>query len=70
MMSVPFRIGGFGPREAVAAVAFAAVGLSAEAGVATSTAYGVLAAISAVPGVVVMLFTARVLPELPHGQFG
>ncbi len=54
-MSVPFGIGGFGPREAVAALAFTAAGLSADAGVATSAGYGVLAAVSALPGVLVML---------------
>jgi glycosyltransferase 2 family protein len=55
-MSVPFGIGGFGPRETVAALAFAALGLSADAGVTTAAGYGVLAAISATPGVAVMLF--------------
>jgi len=58
-MSVPVGIGGFGPREAVAAVAFAAIGRSADAGVATSAGYGVLAAVSALPGVVVMLLDLR-----------
>jgi hypothetical protein len=55
-MSIPIGVGGFGPREAVAAIAFAAVGLSADAGVATAAAYGMLAAVSALPGVGVMLF--------------
>src|SRR5207344_2954407 len=64
-MSLPFGIGGFGPREAVAAVAFAALGLSADAGVATSAAYGVLAAVSTVPGVLVMLLDSR---RAPHGR--
>jgi uncharacterized membrane protein YbhN (UPF0104 family) len=54
-MSVPLGIGGFGPREAVAAVVFAAVGLSADSGVATAAGYGVLAAVSALPGVLVMV---------------
>jgi uncharacterized membrane protein YbhN (UPF0104 family) len=58
-MSLPFGIGGFGPREAVAAVAFTALGLGADAGVATSAAYGVLAAVSTVPGVLVMLLDSR-----------
>jgi uncharacterized membrane protein YbhN (UPF0104 family) len=58
-MSIPIGIGGFGPREAVAAVAFAAVGLSADAGVATAAAYGMLAAVSALPGVLVMLLDLR-----------
>lgn len=58
-MSIPIGVGGFGPREAVAAIAFAAVGLSADAGVATAAAYGMLAAVSALPGVAVMLFDLR-----------
>jgi uncharacterized membrane protein YbhN (UPF0104 family) len=58
-MSVPLGVGGFGPREAVAAVAFSAVGLSADAGVTTAAAYGVLAAVSATPGALVMLLDLR-----------
>jgi uncharacterized membrane protein YbhN (UPF0104 family) len=58
-MSVPIGIGGFGPREATAAIAFAAIGLNADSGVATSAAYGVLAAVSALPGVLVMLWDLR-----------
>jgi glycosyltransferase 2 family protein len=64
-MSLPFGVGGFGPREAVAAVAFTALGLSADAGVATSAAYGVLAAVSTAPGVLVMLLDSR--RDDPHG---
>jgi glycosyltransferase 2 family protein len=58
-MSIPLGVGGFGPREATAAIAFTAVGLSADAGVATAAAYGMLAAVSALPGVFVMLFDLR-----------
>jgi uncharacterized membrane protein YbhN (UPF0104 family) len=58
-MSIPIGVGGFGPREATAAIAFAAVGLSADAGVATAAAYGMLAAVSALPGVAVMLLDLR-----------
>jgi len=58
-MAIPVGIGGFGPREAVTAVAFGALGLSAEAGVATAAAYGVLAAVSALPGVIVMVLDSR-----------
>jgi hypothetical protein len=59
-MAIPIGVGGFGPREAVAALAFGHVGLDAQAGVATAAAYGVLAAVSALPGVLVMLLDARV----------
>jgi len=58
-MAIPVGIGGFGPREAVSAVAFGLIGLSSESGVATAAAYGVLAAVSALPGVVVMILDAR-----------
>ena len=42
-MAVPLNIGGWGPREGVAAWAFGAAGLGAAQGVATAVAYGVLA---------------------------
>jgi uncharacterized membrane protein YbhN (UPF0104 family) len=58
-MAIPVGVAGFGPREAVAAIAFGAFGLSADAGVATSAAYGVLAALSALPGAAVMLLDLR-----------
>ncbi|MEO5921568.1 MAG: lysylphosphatidylglycerol synthase domain-containing protein [Pseudolysinimonas sp.] len=53
--SLPLNIGGWGPREATAASAFALVGLGAEAGVAASTAFGVLSLIAVAPGAVVLL---------------
>ena len=58
-MAIPVGVGGFGPREAVAALAFGSVGLSGHAGVTTAAAYGVLAAVSALPGVFVMLVDLR-----------
>ncbi|WP_208114383.1 lysylphosphatidylglycerol synthase transmembrane domain-containing protein [Actinomycetospora succinea] len=57
-MSVPLTVGGWGPREAAAAVAFAAVGLDPGQGLATSVVYGVLALISCLPGAVVLLADA------------
>jgi hypothetical protein len=53
--SLPFNVGGWGPREAAAASVFAVVGLGAEAGVAVSTAFGVLTLIAVIPGLVVLL---------------
>ncbi len=41
------NVGGWGPREGVAAWAFAAAGLGASAGVATSVAYGVMVLVAA-----------------------
>jgi hypothetical protein len=57
--SIPLGFAGFGPREAVAAVAFAASGLPAAAGVATSAAFGLLAIVSVVPGAAVLLLRSR-----------
>ena len=53
--AIPVNVGGWGPREAVAGAAFALVGLGASAGVAASTAFGVLALIGVMPGAVVLL---------------
>ncbi|GAA4772747.1 lysylphosphatidylglycerol synthase transmembrane domain-containing protein [Actinomycetospora chlora] len=70
-MSIPLTVGGWGPREAAAAVAFAAVGLDPGQGLATSVVYGVLALISCLPGAVVLLVdalgrpNARRMPGLP-----
>ncbi|MFC5141932.1 lysylphosphatidylglycerol synthase transmembrane domain-containing protein [Actinomycetospora rhizophila] len=62
-MSVPLTVGGWGPREAAAAVAFAAVGLDPGQGLATSVVYGVLALISCLPGAVVLLADALGRPN-------
>lgn len=48
--SIPLSIGGWGPREGVAAWAFALAGLGATTGIAVSTAFGVLAMIAVTPG--------------------
>src|SRR6266540_2555429 len=49
-MLVPANIGGFGPREGVAAWAFGAAGLTAAQGVATAMVYGVLVLVASLPG--------------------
>ncbi len=54
-MSVPANIGGWGPREGVAAWAFAAAGLTADQGVATAVVYGVMVIVASLPGAIVML---------------
>jgi uncharacterized membrane protein YbhN (UPF0104 family) len=54
-MSVPTNIGGWGPREGVAAWAFAAAGLGAAEGLAASVAYGVLVFLAVLPGGLVFL---------------
>jgi uncharacterized membrane protein YbhN (UPF0104 family) len=53
-MVIPLSIGGWGPREGVAAWAFAAAGLGADQGVATATAYGVLGLVATMPGGLVL----------------
>lgn len=52
--SIPLSLGGWGPREGAAAWAFGAAGLGAAAGIATATAYGVLAMIALAPGAAVV----------------
>ena len=52
---VPVNVGGWGPRESVAAGLFAAAGWGAAAGVAAATAFGLLALIATLPGLVVLV---------------
>jgi hypothetical protein len=70
--AVPTNIGGWGPREGVAAWAFGAAGLGAAQGVATGTVYGLLslAAISpAVPLLVAAWLRRRRSPsEVPSNE--
>ena len=54
-MGLPISVGGWGPREGVAALAFWMAGLGAPLGVTTSVAYGALALIASLPGGVVLL---------------
>jgi glycosyltransferase 2 family protein len=53
--AVPTNIGGWGPREGVAAWLFAAAGLGADQGVATSTVFGVMVLVASLPGAVVLV---------------
>jgi uncharacterized membrane protein YbhN (UPF0104 family) len=63
--AVPLNLGGWGPREGAAAGAFAAVGLGAEEGLAASVAFGVMALVSTLPGLLVLLRPpARSVPEV------
>jgi glycosyltransferase 2 family protein len=52
-MVIP-SVGGWGPREGVAAWAFAAAGLGAQQGVSTSVVYGVMALVACLPGAAVV----------------
>jgi uncharacterized membrane protein YbhN (UPF0104 family) len=53
-MVVPLNVGGWGPREGMAAWAFAVAGLGAAQGVAAATAYGVMGLVATLPGAVVL----------------
>lgn len=54
-MSLPLSVGGWGPREGVAALTFWMAGLGAPLGVTSSVAYGALALIASLPGGAVLL---------------
>ena len=55
VMGLPINIGGWGPREAVTAVAFGAAGLGATQGLTAAVVYGVLSLIACLPGLGVLL---------------
>lgn len=57
-MIVPINIGGWGPREAVAAAVFGATGYGVAQGVAVAVVFGVLGLVACLPGAVVVLRTA------------
>jgi hypothetical protein len=52
--AVPANVAGWGPREGVAAWAFAAAGLGAATGVTTAVVYGVMALVATLPGAMVL----------------
>ncbi|WP_407554515.1 lysylphosphatidylglycerol synthase transmembrane domain-containing protein [Streptomyces sp. Pv4-95] len=54
-MAVPLNVGGWGPREGVAAWSFGAAGLGAAQGLTAAVVYGVLAFAASLPGAVVLL---------------
>ena len=53
--AVPLNVAGWGPREGVAAWAFAAAGLGAAQGATVAVVYGVLALVATLPGAVLLL---------------
>lgn len=50
----PFNIGGWGPREGVAAYAFTAFGSSAATGLTVAVTFGVLSSVATLPGLLVL----------------
>jgi hypothetical protein len=67
-MVIPLSLGGWGPRDGIAAWAFAATGLGAATGTSVATAYGVLATIATLPGAALLLVRHQKEPveELQH----
>jgi uncharacterized membrane protein YbhN (UPF0104 family) len=65
-MSVPTNVAGWGPREGVAAWAFAAAGLGSSQGVAVSVVYGVMVLVASLPGAVVLLARRHSLEGVTH----
>jgi uncharacterized membrane protein YbhN (UPF0104 family) len=68
-MGVPANVGGFGPREGVAAWAFGAAGLTAAQGVATAVVYGALVLVSSLPGAAVLV-SRRIGGRTAEGTVG
>ncbi|WP_395098650.1 lysylphosphatidylglycerol synthase transmembrane domain-containing protein [Streptomyces noursei] len=73
-MALPLNVGGWGPREGVAAWAFGAAGLGAAQGLATAVVYGVLVLAASLPGAGVLLARwgagLRAARRSPHGAAG
>ncbi|MHA7155876.1 lysylphosphatidylglycerol synthase transmembrane domain-containing protein [Arthrobacter sp. TMN-50] len=57
-MSIPLSLGGWGPREGVAALAFMMVGYPGALGLEVSVGYGLLALVSVLPGAALLLVLA------------
>ncbi|WP_236825842.1 MULTISPECIES: lysylphosphatidylglycerol synthase transmembrane domain-containing protein [unclassified Blastococcus] len=61
--AIPVNVGGWGPREGVAAWVFATAGWGAAAGASVATAFGVLVLVSVLPGVLVLVADRRHPPR-------
>lgn len=58
-MVIPVSIGGWGVREAAAAILWPVAGLSSEAGIATSIVYALTSLLGCLPGLVFVFFKVR-----------
>jgi hypothetical protein len=67
-MAVPVNLGGWGPREAAAALAAALVHVPAATGVSLAAGYGILSTVSVLPGLVVLARPRRVRYPVGPGQ--
>lgn len=70
--ALPLSLGGWGPREGMAAWAFAAAGLGAAAGISAAVVYAVMALVASSPGAIVLIVAwLRTRPvtakEVVHG---
>ncbi|TMQ90541.1 flippase-like domain-containing protein [Actinomadura soli] len=64
VMVLPVNVGGWGPREAVLALAFGAAGLGSAQGLTVSVVYGVLTFVACLPGAATLLVKRReAVPE-------
>lgn len=54
-MSVPLNVGGWGPREGMTALMFAAAGLGAAQGLTAAVAYGLLGLVASLPGALIVV---------------
>ncbi|OLF12177.1 dolichol-P-glucose synthetase-like protein [Actinophytocola xinjiangensis] len=54
-MGLPVNVGGWGPREGVTALMFAAAGLGAAQGLTAAVAYGLLGLVASLPGALMLL---------------
>jgi glycosyltransferase 2 family protein len=68
-MGLPANVGGFGPREGVAAWAFGAAGLTAAQGVSAAMVYGALVLVSSLPGAAVLV-VRRLRADEPAREAG
>lgn len=62
-MAIPLNVAGWGAREAAAAWAFGAAGLTADRGIATAVVHGVMVLAGSMPGAVVLLAGAWRRPD-------
>lgn len=62
---LPVNVGGWGPRESVAALAFQAAGLGAALGLTVAVVFGVVTFVSTLPGAVVLVLRRRKRTERP-----
>jgi len=67
-MGLPVGVGGWGPREGVATLAFGSAGLGAAQGLSAAVVYGVLALVASLPGAAVLL-AARTDLRTPLGSW-